>query len=59
MANINQKKNEKKIKFSIAKKPEDISFEDWQIGLRKQFSEKQKFLVKNIGIARKCILQPI
>ena len=52
MANINQKKNEKKVKFSIAKKPEDISFEDWQIGLRKQFSEKQKFLVKNIGIEK-------
>lgn len=30
----------KKIKFNIAKKPDDFSFKERQIGLRKQFSEQ-------------------
>ena len=49
MASNSLKGSVKKIKFNIAKKPDDFSFEEWQIGLRKQFSEQQKFKIKNIG----------
>ncbi len=36
-------------KFSNTRKPEDISIEEWQTGLRKQFAPDQKFKFKNIG----------
>jgi SNF2 family DNA or RNA helicase len=36
-------------KISNTKKPDAITFEDWQTTLRKQFSSEQKFSVKNIG----------
>ena len=38
-----------KLHFSPNKRPLEISFEEWQIGLRKQFSQKQKFTIKNVG----------
>ncbi len=36
-------------KISNTKKPEAISFEEWQTILRQQFSTEQKFSIKNIG----------
>ena len=36
-------------KVSYHRKPDDMSIEDWQIALRRQFAEKQDFTVKNIG----------
>ncbi len=36
-------------KISNTKKPEAISFEEWQKTLRRQFSTEQKFSIKNIG----------
>ena len=36
-------------KISHLRKPEDMPLEQWQIALRKQFSEKQNFRLKNIG----------
>jgi len=31
------------------RKPEDLTVEEWQAALRKQFASEQKFIVKNIG----------
>lgn len=36
-------------KISRLRRPEDMSLEQWQIALRKQFSQKQNFNLKNIG----------
>ncbi|MBI4650523.1 DEAD/DEAH box helicase [Candidatus Desantisbacteria bacterium] len=38
-----------KLKVPRAYKPEDITLEEWQILLRKQFSQEQKYSLKNIG----------
>lgn len=40
-------KPETKVPYS--RKPENISFEEWQIALRRQFAAEQKFIIKNIG----------
>lgn len=39
----------KKDKVPYNKKPEKISFKEWQIALRKQFALDQKFKIKNSG----------
>jgi superfamily II DNA or RNA helicase len=36
-------------KISRLRKPEDMSLEAWQIALRRQFAQEQKFSVKNTG----------
>jgi SNF2 family DNA or RNA helicase len=36
-------------KVSYHKKPEDLTVEEWQVALRRQFAQKQDFKVKNIG----------
>ncbi len=36
-------------KLSRTSKPSDLSLEDWQRGLRRQFGREQKFLLKNLG----------
>src|SRR5271169_1910367 len=38
-----------KLKVSRTYKPEDLSLEDWQRALRKQFGEQQKFILRNNG----------
>ena len=43
-----QIKNSNK-KVSYYRKPENMTIEDWQIALRRQFAEKQNFSVRNIG----------
>ena len=37
------------MKISRLHKPEDMGLEQWQIALRKQYAEKQNFILKNIG----------
>ena len=32
-----------------SRKPDHLSFEEWQIGLRRQFALTQKFIIKNTG----------
>ena len=34
------------------RKPDEMSLEAWQVALRKQYAEIQRFIVKNIGGAR-------
>jgi len=36
-------------KISNTRKPDEISFEEWQTSLRKQFSTEQPFTIKNLG----------
>ncbi len=43
------KRKKKKAKVSYYTKPEDMSIEDWQRALRRQFAEKQNFDIVNIG----------
>lgn len=43
------KDNKPTNKVSYYRKPEDMTIEDWQIALRRQFAEKQDFRVNNIG----------
>ena len=31
------------------RKPDEMSLEAWQVALRRQFAQEQKFRVKNIG----------
>lgn len=38
-----------KEKVPYSRKPSDLSLEEWQIQLRKQFAEDQHFKIKNIG----------
>ena len=45
--NINAVKKEKIIPYHH--KPEDMTIDEWQAGLRKQFGIAQNFIVKNIG----------
>jgi len=49
MATKNSNSIKKIPKLSNTKKPEAISFEEWQTTLRRQFSTEQKFSIKNIG----------
>ena len=42
-------KNKKPAKVSYHRKPDDMTIEEWQIALRRQYAEKQSFNVKNIG----------
>jgi superfamily II DNA or RNA helicase len=49
MKTIVKKKATKETKVSYSKKPENISFEEWQIALRRQFALEQKFKIKNTG----------
>ncbi len=42
-------KNKKEKKIPYHKKPEDMSVEQWQTSLRKQFGIKQNFKVRNLG----------
>jgi superfamily II DNA or RNA helicase len=39
----------KPAKLSRLHKPDNLSLEDWQTGLRRQFGREQKFAVRNIG----------
>ncbi len=48
-ATATKKKTTKTIKYSNTYKPDKVSFEEWQIALRRQFALEQKFIVKNIG----------
>ena len=36
-------------KLSRTKRPDDMSVEDWQIGLRREFGRTQEFDIKNLG----------
>ena len=42
-----QKKQERKVPYY--RKPDDMTMDEWQIALRRQFAEKQDFKVRNIG----------
>ena len=39
----------RKVKVSRTRKPDEMSLEDWQIALRRQFGREQKFDLSNIG----------
>ncbi|MBT3209232.1 MAG: DEAD/DEAH box helicase [Bacteroidetes bacterium] len=43
----NKKEKEKKVPYY--RKPDDLTVEEWQIALRKQFAMKQDFQIRNIG----------
>jgi superfamily II DNA or RNA helicase len=45
-------KPRKPAKLSRLHKPEDMSLEDWQIELRRQFGREQNFVLKNLGEER-------
>jgi superfamily II DNA or RNA helicase len=45
-------KERKPAKLSRLVKPENMSLEDWQIELRRQFGREQNFLLKNLGDER-------
>lgn len=42
-------KTTKKSVVSYHRKPDDLTMDEWQIALRKQFAENQKYAVTNIG----------
>src|SRR5438309_7540325 len=44
-----RKRGRKEPKLSRLHKPEGMSLEEWQAGLRRQFGREQKLAVKNIG----------
>src|SRR5450755_2717557 len=46
-----EKKRHKKTKPKLSRlhKPEKMSLEEWQIGLRRQFGREQTFTLKNLG----------
>ena len=41
--------NRKPRKISRLRKPDDMSLEQWQVALRKQFGPQQNFKLKNVG----------
>lgn len=45
------KKNTKPLKLKVSRthKPDDLSLEDWQRALRKQFGEQQRYVLRNNG----------
>ena len=49
MPNINTEKKTKKKKVPYYKKPDDMTIEEWQVELRKQFAIDQDFEVENCG----------
>ncbi len=44
-----KKRRKKKPALSPLRRPEGMSLEDWQIELRRQFGQQQKFKLKNLG----------
>ncbi len=46
---MEENKKEKERKVPYYRKPDDLTVEEWQIALRKQFAMKQNFQVRNIG----------
>ncbi len=48
-AKTKTRKKPKAKKISRLKKPDDLSLEQWQIALRKQYGPEQNFSLKNIG----------
>jgi superfamily II DNA or RNA helicase len=48
-AGRNRKKRKKTAKLSRLYRPDDLSLEDWQIELRRQFGRDQKFKIRNLG----------
>ncbi|MEA1876521.1 MAG: SNF2-related protein, partial [Bacteroidota bacterium] len=44
-----QKPSTKKKKVPYSNKPESLSVDEWQMALRQQFAETQKFKIKNLG----------
>src|SRR5262249_11992668 len=44
-----KRRKRKAAKLSRLRKPGDMSLEDWQIELRRQFGREQKFRLKNVG----------
>src|SRR5258706_7277647 len=44
-----KRKRRKPPKLSRLHKPEDMSLEAWQVGLRRQFGREQKFKIENLG----------
>ena len=47
--NKKSSKNRTAVKISHHRKPEEMTLQQWQIALRKQFSSKQNLRLKNIG----------
>jgi hypothetical protein len=43
------RKGAKKKKLSRLRKPEEMSLEDWQVALRREFGREQRFRLKNLG----------
>ncbi len=48
-SNVRRKKRRKPAKLSRAHRPEEMSLDAWQIGLRRQFGIEQKFKLTNLG----------
>jgi len=46
---IVKKKSHKRARISHLRRPADMGLEQWQIALRRQLSQEQKFRLKNIG----------
>ena len=46
---MTEKTTEKKKKVPYYRKPADMTVEEWQIALRRQYIDKQEFGVQNIG----------
>ena len=44
---INQPKTEKNIPYHH--KPEDMTLDEWQAGLRRQYARSQNFVIENLG----------
>jgi hypothetical protein len=49
MAKLRTKAKAKHRGLSRLRKPEEMSLEEWQVGLRREFGRAQKFRVKNVG----------
>lgn len=49
MVTLRKKKSKQPKKISRIRKPDDMTLEQWQIELRRQFGKEQKFKLKNIG----------
>ena len=44
-----KKKAKKAKKVSYHRQPENLSLQEWQVALRKQYGQAQDFLIRNIG----------
>jgi len=49
MSAAKSKKPAKPAKLSRTKRPENMSLEDWQIALRREYGQSQNFNIKNVG----------